>query len=650
MVELTEEQKAAMEAAAKEYENRVVNVQYDTLEESTSVGASSGWGAVTINHVKGEDEFNNWANSALVIEHEVKHNDNNDRGVYAYPMSEEQIYKINMHDEISANLASLVYLRDQYLKTGDISIFERENDGHFSFYGEAIKNGVIEPNSDDPAEFTKEMAFLVNGTQKMWMEKYSEQYIEQNFGAAKLYDSTKFNDAEGKYAQFYDQNYANAVKNCYTIGGIDFSQYMQQDVEIPKDGLAKLYSEKEAERFNKAAGSDSYESLTEYTNAEITQKYGLPVYKDGMSLEEYGKLLEHHLTVTDFISKVNESDYASKAGSFQDIMQNPQFKEDYNQSISHNSSADDNAAVLIALKTAARECYEKNGKFPKSDGTTYKKELDNLLTFDITDNKTGKKERISIINVLNPEDKLPIYNQNMVTTQLKNIKQTIDTHNSWWQKAKNWVADKKDKAEKWIDKPFSEKVSGLKNKFLSLFKKEEKAEVKNEVINPIYHGEFRDYKDENGSRVSPVMEKEILDLRKDVIRKPMPVMIAQPEGYDKWLEENNLLTILKNMPNFFNAEKQTEAVKNTIEKEVSLDNAQPSTQNNNKDKDGMKSRMKRDSNAAHNAEREVAHYYQTKTKTKTQTQAQAQAQTPVSNNNSSGYKNFIPQRRGGMEM
>ena len=649
MVELTEEQKASMEAAAKEREKRVVEVQYDTVKNTTSY-ASSGWGAVRVNHVKGEDEFNNLANSTPVIEHEVKHNDNNDRGIYAYPMSQEQIYKVNMHDEISANMAELVYLRDQYLKTGDISIFEKEFDGCFAFYAEAIKNGTIEPNSDDPEKFAQEMAFMVNGTQKMWMDIFSESYIEQNAAA-----SIEFNDPEGKYKQFYDENYAKAVKSCYNIGGIDFSLYMQQDVEIPQAGLEKM---EEMRRFNKVTGSDSYEALSEYTNAEITQKYGLPAYEQGMSMEEYEKLLKHHLAAEDFMSKVNESDYAAKANSSSDIMQNPQFKEDYNQSISNNSpfigGAIDSQAALIAFKTAARECYEKDGKFPESDGVTYKKARDNLLCFDVTNIKTGEKERVSLINILNPEDNLPIYNQDTVTTRLEAIKESVDKHNSWWQKTKDWVADKKDKAvnwakdtkdtaKRWIDKPLGEKISSLKDKFLGLFKKEEKADVKNEVINPIYHGEFREWKDENGSRVSSVMEKEILDLRQDVIAKP--AIIKRPEVYDKWLEENNLLSILENMPNFIKYKMQTEAVKNAVIEEVSLGDAQPSTQNSNKDKVDTKSRMKRDSSAA----RKVNHYYQTETKV-AQTETKYQTQTQANDGNSSNRRNFIPQRRGGMEM
>lgn len=59
-----------------------------------------------------------------------------------------------MNDEISANMASLVYLRDKYLKTGDISVFE-EDGSRFRFYTDAIKRGEINPFSNKKKILTK---------------------------------------------------------------------------------------------------------------------------------------------------------------------------------------------------------------------------------------------------------------------------------------------------------------------------------------------------------------------------------------------------------------------------------------------------------------------------------------------------------------
>lgn len=60
-----------------------------------------------------------------VLMHEQKHQDNRSQGIYEYALSPEQAYKTEMNDEISANMASLVYLRDKYLKTGDISVLKK---------------------------------------------------------------------------------------------------------------------------------------------------------------------------------------------------------------------------------------------------------------------------------------------------------------------------------------------------------------------------------------------------------------------------------------------------------------------------------------------------------------------------------------------
>ena len=168
--------KKDLAAARLDAENRMreVDFQVDTLSNETTTGAYflSGDNTLTINYVEGEDSFNSWSGSMAVLMHEQKHRDNRSQGIYEYALSPEQAYKTEMNDEISANMASLVYLRDKYLKTGDISVFE-EDGSRFRFYTDAIKRGEINPFSNKKEDFDKEMALIANGTRDMWMRDFS---------------------------------------------------------------------------------------------------------------------------------------------------------------------------------------------------------------------------------------------------------------------------------------------------------------------------------------------------------------------------------------------------------------------------------------------------------------------------------------------
>jgi hypothetical protein len=73
-----------------------------------------------------------------------------------------------------------------------------------------------------------------------------------------------------------------------------------------------------------------------------------------------------------------------------------------------------------------------------------------------------------------------------------------------------------------VGAPIASAWNKCKNFFSSDIEKDEKNEVKNEVINEINREapEYRKWEDKDGSRVSEVQYKEILDLTKDVIKKP----------------------------------------------------------------------------------------------------------------------------------
>jgi hypothetical protein len=211
-------------------QNQYTDVAYivDTLgvDDKTNLAAYANFNKNTITVNYKSETGNELGMEALI--HEKKHQDNFRTGNKNLAVSLEQAYKLDMHDEISANMAHLIALRQEYLQTGDISVFDKF-DGRFSYYKEAIQNGTINPQSPYKEDFDAEMKFIANETQNMWMKNWSAFYISQNY-----INATLTCDRGGTKSAYYDENYEKAVKNCYTIGGVDFSQYLQHDVEVPE--------------------------------------------------------------------------------------------------------------------------------------------------------------------------------------------------------------------------------------------------------------------------------------------------------------------------------------------------------------------------------------------------------------------------------
>ena len=373
--------KKDLAAARQDAENRMrtVDFQVDTLSNDTSTGGyfSPGINTLTINYVEGEDSFNSWSGSMAVLMHEQKHRDNRSQGIYEYALSPEQAYKTEMNDEISANMASLVYLRDKYLKTGDISVFE-EDGSRFHFYTDAIKKGEINPFSNKKEDFDKEMALIANGTRDMWMRDFADTYANVGVSSANFYG-----EKDGKHAAYYDQNYERARKIAYTIGGVDFTQYMDKDVEIPEAGKRRILSEE-----------------------KLTEELGLPEYDGKMSLLQYQNLLQHTLAVQDPMCGVKCRDVSpfgegtrgqwnAEMAAFAyltDKKLTSYQQEDYAAALD-NAAKNDKALIDGLVNQVAREYAERGEKLPEGDDKAYNKAVDELYTAHVDIDATNFNER-----------------------------------------------------------------------------------------------------------------------------------------------------------------------------------------------------------------------------------------------------------------
>lgn len=290
--------KMSIDRQAYEAMMRKIDFQVDTVsaERANHTGGyfTPDENTITVNYIPGNIKWNEWTESENVAIHEQKHRDNASQGFYAYAVSPEQAYKREMHDEISANMVSLIALRQRYLETGDLTLFDRVEDGRFAFYKQAIEKGEIKPNSPYQEDFDKEMRLIVNGTQKMWIENFGNgSYIENG-----TYHYLAEGDFEGKYAEYWDENYQNALKIAYNIGGIDFTQYMEKDVEIPEEANSKIVEE--LSKFTSYYKEKNSLLTDDAVNKIIFERSGLPAYDGSISLSQYKKLLQHQLAVNNY--------------------------------------------------------------------------------------------------------------------------------------------------------------------------------------------------------------------------------------------------------------------------------------------------------------------------------------------------------------
>jgi len=214
----------------------VVSLEYrtDTLYHGTSILMyfQNGQGIVR-NYLEKNEAFRLQMPYAV---HEWWHSVNYKTGYRnRFKFTPYEYFRLCMHDEISANLAALLTVRYEYLAAKDKSeVLKKYQKSQYKFYIEAVKKGEIKPESPDSLERDKEWNLIANGTRDMWMEKFSEHYASNyNYKMVSRYIKRVGLFADSK------KNYSYVRRKMYTIGGIDFSAYMDKDIE-PVNNLVKI--------------------------------------------------------------------------------------------------------------------------------------------------------------------------------------------------------------------------------------------------------------------------------------------------------------------------------------------------------------------------------------------------------------------------
>lgn len=512
---------------------RTIDFQVDTLSNETTTGGyfTPNKRTVTLNYQEGNEEFNDWSQSPTVLIHEQKHRDNYSQGMYVYALSPEQAYKVNMHDEISANMAALLYLRDEYLKTGNMAVFEQEN-GRFAFYTDAIKKGEINPFSSKEEDFDKEMALIVNGTRDMWVRDFAS--TDSYLSTGKWYAQHR-GEADGKHAAFYDENYDRAKKIMYTIGGVDFTKYMDKDVDIPSDGKRKIYK-----------------------GVKLAKELGLPDYDDKMSLLQYQNLLQHALVAQDKRAGMKSDEQIMPgedrtAGQWNTDMAAYVYltdkkltdyqQEEYNNALKR--VAQENKPLIDGIiNNIADEYYAKGKSFPKGDDKAYNEAVNKLYSGQVKFNQDDLKfeGKVNLRKAFNPNDELPLKELPEFAQQKE---KELENMGAWGRGVKqyasffgeNYGVHIRKKLPAAVGYPLEALSVGVgvpiiagwnkckewgSNAFNTVkgwFSSDENSA--NMPVHPVDKDKKPQYREWSAEqRVSEVQKKQMLDLTADVIRKP----------------------------------------------------------------------------------------------------------------------------------
>ena len=220
-------------ATGVKVKNPVYDVKYqtDTLEQATSVLLFYSRGLITRYYV---EKNNSFRMQMPYFAHEEWHHHNDDihyrTHFYYTPL---EYYKLCMHDEISANIAALLTARYEYLaaptKAKRKEISDRYKSTYLKFYFEAIEKGKVNPLSKKKDDFEAEMEFIANGTQEMWMRKFSGTYSSRTYRMLQNYV------ARCGLIEDSRKNYNFVLNYMYTIGGVNFAKYMKKDINTADD-------------------------------------------------------------------------------------------------------------------------------------------------------------------------------------------------------------------------------------------------------------------------------------------------------------------------------------------------------------------------------------------------------------------------------
>lgn len=295
--------KDSIKSAVPVIKSPLLRVRYntDTLDHAISTLLFYSVGKITRYYVENN---NGYRMQLPYFAHEEWHR-HNDESKYRtrYAFTPLEYFRLCMHDEISANMAAVLTARYEYLaaptKEEKNKIINRYKNSYMKFYFDELAAGKIKPESLNPFDIEREHSLIANGTMKMWMKTYFGHYaptmyrmLQRYIGRAGLINKS------GK-------NYQKILNHMYNIGGVNFAEYFNHDIEI-KDTKVLLTEQLPKIRFMRSGGADIMNI--------VTQNYSLMT---SVGAEKQTEALQHLLISS-------QLKYMLRNKTKEELQQNPQ--------------------------------------------------------------------------------------------------------------------------------------------------------------------------------------------------------------------------------------------------------------------------------------------------------------------------------------
>lgn len=378
----------------------------------------------------------------IQVSHEAKHAANARLGIP--DVSADQFYKLQMLDETSAHIVSVLCWREEYLKAKDKKKFiEDEMKAPLSNrrcpleYVEAIAEGKFNPESNDPKEFDREMTLIAQSEFENMSSSFSG-YANQFTSLTRGYMNIPGKEFTPDDAEF--EKYAG---HYMTISGIDFRNYLKPEY------LEQIYVPDNIK--------NSSRSMADNGNADEGQLIadGGMIYDGTVSLEQYHKLLQHKMIANSLLCNYKSSETRAEIanGNSRDEEVTATYKT-FKKLSSYRALDGSNRMELFVNDNMALALSRADGNVPDNDAE-FEKKLREIYTIPGTN--ADLRDHISGFNA----DDIPLAENEDVKEFLKNPEKYKAEHP--YKRSYQGVLEHNEGDTQWAENSEDQKVSDIKS-------------------------------------------------------------------------------------------------------------------------------------------------------------------------------------------
>ena len=459
-----------------------ITVRNDTVNYVTNTGAlySEQHGEIRI--MKSDENLNDivfnksskLTPEEIIIIHEREHEiDIEEKGIGKEIVSLNQYYQREYHIEVAALIAEKLEIRRQFMeaKTEEDkkNFFEKFDANPENIeYVRALKNGLLNPNSNNPQDFIKEMAFIKNSSTKYRCDPYDNGYIDVITNNSIIYLKKNGNKIKDNPVGFEKE--INAI---YQIGGFDFTSVGNNDLyPMKNNGLeyADKLLEQGADTNKLAKFINKIKSNSDISNHALKWAENFDV--TGLSREQAETVLQTAIIAQESAVNIAESiclgngynDEFRIYGGTEEMAMYLDIKGDIwkkNGTLSQNGNEEKFNNLMKDVKNVEVDCIG----WLESVQNILAATRDPFKNADLK--KIAKENQGRIVNVDDyyTELKLPL-NGISVESVLENMKIKEEADKKYWQEYFNNQPQKAEQKER-LSTPYQTRVLDLQSSILA---------------------------------------------------------------------------------------------------------------------------------------------------------------------------------------